>query len=139
MPSEEPPRLRTLVSHGDSADLFDLTFLAEGYTAAEADAFYADAARLVDEVFVDRDGAFASQLPLFNIHALFVPSAETGLGAAPQPRPARASRCRARSSPRAGRTARRGARARARRRAATGSCCSRTTSCTAGSATTSRS
>jgi len=42
--------LRTLVSNGDAADLFDITFLAEGYTAAEEDAFFADASRLVKEV-----------------------------------------------------------------------------------------
>ena len=70
--------VRTLASQGPSANRIDLTILAEGYTEAEKEKFFKDAQQTCDELF----GAdtFKSYLALFNVHAVFLPSRESGIG-----------------------------------------------------------
>jgi hypothetical protein len=70
--------VRTLMDQGPKENRINLTILGDGYTQAEKEKFFADAARTVKGLF---DGkAFASYLPLFNVYAVFVPSNESGLG-----------------------------------------------------------
>lgn len=69
--------VRTLVSQGPVGNRINLTFVGDGYTAAEKDRFFEDAARLTREMFVGK--AFASYLALFNVHAVFVPSKDSGI------------------------------------------------------------
>ncbi len=68
----------TLVNNGPSANRIDLVFMGDGYTAAERDKFFADMQRLTNDMFVGH--TFASYLPLFNVHAVFRPSQESGIG-----------------------------------------------------------
>jgi len=69
--------VRTLVQQGDPANRIDLTIVGDGYTAAEKDKFFSDAQSITEDLFGQK--TFASYLPLFNVHAVFVPSAESGL------------------------------------------------------------
>lgn len=69
--------VRTLVSQGPVANRINLTIVGDGYTEAEKNRFFEDAQRLTQEMFVGQ--AFASYLPLFNVHAVFVPSKDSGI------------------------------------------------------------
>ncbi|MBF0103887.1 MAG: hypothetical protein HQM16_01055 [Deltaproteobacteria bacterium] len=69
--------VRTLVNQGPVDRRVNLTIVGDGYTEAEKVKFFEDAQRLTREMFVGR--AFASYLPLFNVHAVFVPSNESGI------------------------------------------------------------
>ncbi len=69
--------VRTLVDQGPSANRIDLTIVGDGYTLAERERFFADARRITDDLFAEQ--TFASYLPLFNVHAVFVPSRESGI------------------------------------------------------------
>ncbi len=70
--------VQTLVDSGPVANRIDLVFMGDGYTAAEHDKFFADIRRIVDDMF--RGEAFRSYLPVFNVHAVFRASAESGIG-----------------------------------------------------------
>lgn len=52
--------------------------MGDGYTLEEQDLFFADIARLVTEMW--SADTFAPVLPLFNVWAVFTPSAESGIG-----------------------------------------------------------
>ncbi len=69
--------VRTLVQQGPKENRIDLTIVGDGYQALEKDRFFQDAQRIADDLFKEK--TFASYLPLFNIHAVFVPSKESGL------------------------------------------------------------
>ncbi len=69
--------VRTLVNQGPSENRIDLTIVGDGYTQEEKCRFFEDAKRLTDDMFVGQ--TFANYLPLFNVHAVFVPSNESGL------------------------------------------------------------
>jgi IgA Peptidase M64 len=69
--------VRTIVSQGPSDNRIDLTIVGDGYTQEQKARFFEDAARLTNDMFVGQ--TFASYLPLFNVHAVFVPSREAGL------------------------------------------------------------
>ena len=69
--------VRTIVDQGPTENRIDLTIVGDGYTEAEKTRFFDDAKRLTDDMFVGQ--TFASYLPLFNVHAVFVPSKESGL------------------------------------------------------------
>lgn len=69
--------VRTLISQGPVANRVNLTIVGDGYTEAERTRFFEDAQRITREMFVGQ--AFASFLPLFNVHAVFVPSRESGI------------------------------------------------------------
>jgi hypothetical protein len=68
----------TLVNSGPSANRIDLVFMGDGYTAAERDKFFADINRMVNEMF--QGETFHTYLPLFNVHAVFRASSESGIG-----------------------------------------------------------
>lgn len=69
--------VRTLVSQGPTENRIDLTIVGDGYTTQEKDKFFADAERITKDLFVEK--TFSSYLPLFNVYAVFVPSAESGI------------------------------------------------------------
>lgn len=69
--------VRTIVNQGPSENRIDLTIVGDGYTEEQKKRFFEDAKRLTDDMFVGQ--TFASYLPLFNVHAVFVPSKESGL------------------------------------------------------------
>lgn len=69
--------VRTLVSQGPIENRVNLTIVGDGYTTAEKERFFEDAQRLTREMFIGQ--AFASYLPLFNVHAVFVPSKDSGI------------------------------------------------------------
>ncbi len=62
---------------GDSAKAIDVAILAEGYTEAEADKFYADAQTAVDAILSHEP--FKSRAEDFNFVAVAAPSAESGV------------------------------------------------------------
>lgn len=69
--------VRTLVNQGPATNRINLTFVGDGYTSSEKERFFEDAQRLTEDLFGET--TFASYLPLFNVYAVFVPSAESGL------------------------------------------------------------
>jgi len=73
----EGSEVRTLVSQGPLTNRIDLTFVGDGYTPEQKTRFFEDAQRLTQDLFAQT--TFASYLPLFNVHAVFVPSKEEGL------------------------------------------------------------
>lgn len=76
-PEWQGAEVKTLVAQGPSENRIDLTIVGDGYTELEKKRFFEDAKRLTDDMFVGQ--TFASYLPLFNVHAVFVPSKESGL------------------------------------------------------------
>ena len=76
-PEWEGAEVRTLIAQGPTENRIDLTIVGDGYTEEEKARFFSDARRLTDDMFVGQ--TFASYLPLFNVHAVFVPSNESGL------------------------------------------------------------
>lgn len=70
--------VRTLVSGGPLHNRIHLTILGDGYTLAEKDKFFQDAEKATQGLFEGR--TFATYLPLFNVHAVFVPSRTSGIG-----------------------------------------------------------
>ena len=76
-PEWEGAEVRTLINQGPTENRIDLTIVGDGYTEAEKARFFSDARRLTDDMFVGQ--TFSSYLPLFNVHAVFVPSNESGL------------------------------------------------------------
>lgn len=77
-PSWPGSEVRTLVQQGPSKNRIDLTIVGDGYTEGEKDKFFLDAKRITDELF--GNDTFKSYLALFNVHAVFVPSKESGIG-----------------------------------------------------------
>lgn len=73
----EQSEVRTLVNQGPVANRINLTILGDGYTSAERDRFFEDAMRMTNDLFQGQ--TFATYLPLFNVHAVFVPSNQSGL------------------------------------------------------------
>ncbi|MEW6278090.1 MAG: M64 family metallopeptidase [Candidatus Eremiobacterota bacterium] len=69
--------VRTLVNQGPTRNRINLTIVGDGYTPEEKEKFFQDARRITDDMFQGQ--TFASYLPLFNVHAVFVPSKESGL------------------------------------------------------------
>lgn len=70
--------VRTLVNQGPVSNRISLTIVGDGYTQAEKNKFFDDAASTTKQLF---DGqTYASYLPLFNVYAVFVPSNESGIG-----------------------------------------------------------
>ena len=75
---QAPSETMTLVANGPSRNRIDLVFMGDGYTESERTRFYGDVERLVDDMFSGT--TFASYLPLFNVHAVFQPSTDRGIG-----------------------------------------------------------
>ena len=82
MPKDDPLALRdevvTLVNNGPTANRIDLVFMGDGYTATERGKFFEDIRRLVDQMFAHV--TLKSYLPIFNVHAVFRASNESGIG-----------------------------------------------------------
>lgn len=70
--------VRKLIEQGPKENRINLTILGDGYTETEREKFFSDATRIADGLFSGR--TFSSFLPLFNVYAVFVPSAVSGLG-----------------------------------------------------------
>jgi hypothetical protein len=70
-------RVWTLEENGPPATKVDLVLLGEGYTAGEMEKFHADARRLVDRLFATEP--FSSRRTDFNVRAIDLPAAETGI------------------------------------------------------------
>lgn len=68
----------TLVNNGPSANRVDLVFMGDGYTVAEKEKFHSDIRQLVRQMFESE--TFKSYLPIFNVHAVFRASNESGIG-----------------------------------------------------------
>jgi hypothetical protein len=66
-----------LFENGPPAEKVDLLILGDGYTAAEMEKFHADATRLVGALF--REEPYRSRKSDFNVRALELPSAESGV------------------------------------------------------------
>jgi len=68
---------------GDSANRVDIVFVAEGYTAGQRQQFLADAARMAESMLGQPNsrlnGPFSAYAGLFNVTAIFVPSAQSGV------------------------------------------------------------
>jgi hypothetical protein len=69
--------VRTLVSQGPSRNRIDLPIVGDGYTLEEKERFFEDAQRITNDLFQGQ--TFSSYLPLFNVHAVFVPSRDSGI------------------------------------------------------------
>jgi hypothetical protein len=69
---------RTIRLQGPASNRINLTILGDGYTDAEKEKFFDDAERTTKGLF--EGNTFASYLPLFNVYAVFVSSAESGIG-----------------------------------------------------------
>ncbi|MCL7972228.1 MAG: IgA Peptidase M64 [marine benthic group bacterium] len=78
-PAPPPPQgqVWTVFQNGPPTEKVDLVLLSEGYTAAEMDKFHADVARLVERLFATEP--FRSRQQDFNVWAIDLPSAETGV------------------------------------------------------------
>jgi hypothetical protein len=70
--------VRTLVSQGPVQNRIDLAIVADGYTELEKQKFFDDALAISEDLFTRE--TFASYRALFNVHAVFVPSVESGIG-----------------------------------------------------------
>ena len=67
----------SVFEHGPPAEKVDLLVMSEGYTRAELPKFHKDVARLVDALFAEEP--FKSRKRDFNVRALDLPSAESGV------------------------------------------------------------
>lgn len=68
---------RQLLSSGTADSCIDIAIVAEGYTEAEADTFYADALRACESIFAHEP--FASARSRFNVVAVAAPSDDSGV------------------------------------------------------------
>lgn len=73
----DPAPHRYILKSGDPADKIDVAVVAEGYTASEADAFYADAKKAVDAILAHKP--FDRYSDRFNFVAVALPSGESGV------------------------------------------------------------
>lgn len=73
----DPAPHRYILKSGDSADKIDVAVVAEGYTASEADVFYADAKKAVDAILAHKP--FDRYADRFNFVAVALPSDESGV------------------------------------------------------------
>lgn len=69
--------VRTLALQGPPNNRIDLTIVGDGYTLAEKEKFFQDVERIRRDLF--QESTFQTYLPLFNVHAVFVPSRQSGL------------------------------------------------------------
>lgn len=76
--TRDGPEIQKIVDGGDQANRIDVVFMGDGYTADEREQFFDDIRRLTNDMF--NGETFKSYLPLFNIWAVYVESAESGIG-----------------------------------------------------------
>ncbi len=70
--------VKTLIHQGPVENRIDLTIVGDGYTEAEKQKFFEDAQKLTDDLF--GQDTFVTYRALFNVHAVYVPSRESGIG-----------------------------------------------------------
>ncbi|MGE3974197.1 MAG: M64 family metallopeptidase [Bdellovibrionales bacterium] len=70
--------VRTLISQGPVENRIDLTIVSDGYTEPEKQKFFEDSQKIAEDLFTRE--TFATYRALFNVHAVFVPSVESGIG-----------------------------------------------------------
>lgn len=73
----DPAPHRYILKSGDPADKIDVAVVAEGYTASEADVFYADAQKAIDAILAHKP--FDRYSDRFNFVAVALPSDESGV------------------------------------------------------------
>lgn len=73
----DPAPHRYILKSGDPADKIDVAVVAEGYTASEADVFYADAQKAIDAILAHKP--FDRYSDRFNFVAVALPSNESGV------------------------------------------------------------
>lgn len=73
----EPPRTRDILRSGTPQECIDVVILPEGYTAAEMETFYKDAAIAVESFM--KHQVFSELRNRFNFVAVELPSAESGV------------------------------------------------------------
>ncbi|RHY24256.1 hypothetical protein DYB32_008917 [Aphanomyces invadans] len=76
--------IKKIVDSGDPKNRIDIVFMGDGYTASEESRFFNDIERLTNDMFTG--DTFTQYLPLFNVWAVYVPSAESGIGVGGVPR-----------------------------------------------------
>jgi len=76
--ARKEPEVVKIVNGGDQGNRIDVVFMGDGYTAAEREEFFDDMRRLTTDMF--ETSTFRSYLPLFNIWAIYVESADSGIG-----------------------------------------------------------
>lgn len=72
-----PAPHRYILKSGDPAEKIDVAVVAEGYTEAEADLFYADAQKAVDAILAHKP--FDTYADRFNFVAVALPSVDSGV------------------------------------------------------------
>ncbi len=75
---EKADEVMTLVDSGPSDNRIDLVFMGDGYTQGEREKFIEDMKRLSRDMFEGE--TFSSYLPLFNVHAVYRVSRQSGIG-----------------------------------------------------------
>ena len=76
-PTTLPLRVDSLTSQGDPREKVDLAIIGDGYTELERDKFTADAKRASSYLFAVEP--FKSRVRDFNVHVIFLPSADSGV------------------------------------------------------------
>eukprot|EP00035_Acanthoeca_spectabilis_P006985 m.131283 g.131283 ORF g.131283 m.131283 type:complete len:618 (-) comp13748_c0_seq7:285-2138(-) len=76
--------VRVLQQSGPSKNRIDVVLMGDGYTETQQEQCFADMTRLQQDMFADI--TFRSYLPVFNIWAICLASAESGIGVNSQPR-----------------------------------------------------
>ncbi|KAF8143818.1 IgA peptidase M64-domain-containing protein [Mycena galopus ATCC 62051] len=79
-----PLEILPLVVSGPSSNRVDLIFFADGYLQEEEGKFFADAARLAEDISGNQ--TFNTVKPLMNFWAAFTPSKESGVGVGGKPK-----------------------------------------------------
>ncbi|KAJ6451612.1 IgA peptidase M64-domain-containing protein [Mycena sanguinolenta] len=79
-----PLEIRPLTISGPASNRVDLIFFADGYLQDERDKFFADAARLAEDISGNQ--TFNTVKPLMNFWAAFTPSKESGVGVGGKPK-----------------------------------------------------
>lgn len=67
-----------IIENGPAKNRINLTIIGDGYTIQERQKFFADVKRIVDGLF--QTSTFSSYLSLFNVYAVYLPSAQSGIG-----------------------------------------------------------
>lgn len=69
--------VKEIIKSGKDSNRITLTFLGDGYTTSQKSKFFNDVKDLVKDMFEGE--TFKSYLSLFNIYAIFTPSAQSGI------------------------------------------------------------
>ncbi|KAI9199331.1 IgA peptidase M64-domain-containing protein [Polychytrium aggregatum] len=84
MDLKDKPEVIKLIDGGDPKNRIDVVLMGDGYTSKERDRFFDDMSRLIHDMWIGE--TFASVRPLFNIWAVYAPSAQSGIGVGGKPK-----------------------------------------------------